>query len=321
MAEGRLRYADGQMDDVASVLCATHPHAGQYLEQAPVLTLAVCRKFGSHVSFGERDAFAGRIAGSPKLRDLLAGYGLPLCFRKLGAGAVRPAFQHTVAALGFLDPSTLSQCIPLDSQGVWLNGVRGWLARAPKALRAPSGVAWIARRLSEDLSRFEQVDALLDYLDRGRGELNERWTWARAMEAVEAWHLRMRDDRAIRDMMRQKALAKSFDDVICTSKLPDRAEVDGLTFTVLRTIRKLREEGAEMRHCVASYAGSVKNGDCAIVAVSRDGVGVATLEIDRGGRVAQLKGHCNQAPLASTRKACDLYALLHWRAPDADMAA
>jgi hypothetical protein len=312
----RIRFANGQLDDVAHVLCATHPHAAQYIEQAPLLALVTARKFGSHVSYGERDAFAAHIGATPKLRDLLAVYGLPLCFRKIGPAAIRPTHQHTVAALAFLDPSTLSQCIPSDSQGVWLDGIRGWLAMAPKGYRTPPFVAWIARRLSEDLSRFEQVDQVLDYLGRGNGELNERWSWARALEAVDAWHVRLHDERATRDMMRRKELAKTFDDVICRSALPDQVEVDGLLFTVLRTIRKLRENGQEMRHCVASYAFSVKAGDCAIVAVTRDGVGVATLEIDRGGRIVQLKGPCNQAPLATTRKACDLYALLHWRAPE-----
>jgi hypothetical protein len=317
MTVARIRFADGQMDDVAHVLCTTHPHAVQYVEQAPVLALAAARKFGSHVSYGERDAFAERVGSTPKLRDLLAAYGLPLCFRKLGPEAVKPANQHTIVALSLLDPSTLSQCIPGDSQGVWLDGIRGWLARAPKGYRTPTWVAWIARRLAEDLSRFEQVDQVLDYLKRGQGELNERWSWARALEAVEAWHIRLHDEQAVRYMMRQRELAKTFDDVICRSALPDHAEVEGLLFTVLRTIRKLRENGQEMRHCVASYAYSVKAGDCAIVAVSRDGVGVATMEVDRSGKIAQLKGHCNQAPLASTRKACELYALMHWRAPEA----
>ena len=57
------------------------------------------------------------------------------------------------------------------------------------------------------------------------------------------------------------------------------------------------------------------------VAVKRDGVGVATLQLDRAGRVAQLKGHCNAAPAPATRKACDMYALLHWRTPEAADAA
>ena len=75
-----------------------------------------------------------------------------------------------------------------------------------------------------------------------------------------------------------------------------------------------------MHHCVASYAGDVRAGRCAIVSVSRDGVNVATLEI-RGGVVAQLKAHCNRAVSPMIRTACETYALLHWRAPEEGAAA
>nr|WP_281375637.1 PcfJ domain-containing protein [Sphingomonas yantingensis] len=120
--------------------------------------------------------------------------------------------------------------------------------------------------------------------------------------------------------MREQQLAKTFDDVICKSLLPDEATVEGMVFRPLRTLRRLREEGIEMRHCVAAYAPMVKHGQCAIVAVKRQGVGIATMELDRSGRIVQLKGHCNQAPSTETRRACDLYVLLYWRNPDEQAA-
>lgn len=319
MSEARIRFANGPLDDVAWCLHQSHPRAGQYLAQAPILAVLVCQKLGCVPTYGEVDRFGAAVAAEPRLRDLLASYGSLPQMRKLDASALKPGDREVLAALGRLDASTLAQAIPSDSQRVWLDGIRSWLRLAPskKKDREAFSVAWIARRLGENLSRFEQVDALVDWIGRGNGVLNERWTWDRALSAVEAWHRALRDEAAQRSLAADRKRAATFDTIICKSLLPNVATVDGYDFTVLRSVRALRDEGAALHHCVASYAGEVARGGCAIVSVRKGGVGVATLQIDSRGTVAQLKGHCNAAPSPAARKACDLYALVHWRAPDA----
>lgn len=314
----RVRYNDSFLDDVAGLLVAAQPRAADYLGQAPVLAVLACGKFSTHITYGELDQFAATIASGPKLRDVMAAYGASAPMRKIGATGLRLRDRAALVALHKLDASTLSQSIPSDSQRTWLDGVDKWLRLTPRNKRDRSrfSVAWIARRLGENLSRFEQVDALVDYIGRGKQELNERWSWDRAMQAVADWHRQLRDETMLRRLAAYEREALTFDKVICNSALPDSAEVEGFTFRVLRTLRHLRDEGNAMHHCVASYAADVRKGRCTIVSVTRDGVGVGTLQIDARGSVVQLKAHCNAAVSPAVRRACDVYALLHWRKPE-----
>lgn len=313
------RFADGQLDDVSSVLAKSHPRAAQYVEQAPALAVIACKKLRSHITYGEIDHFASLIAPEPKLRDVLTAYGAPLPVRKLSAAAIKVRDGETIEYLGRIDAPTLSQIIPDAAfQGAWLDGIRKWLVLTPngKAARAKFSVAWIARRLCEDTSRVEQVDTVVDFIRRGDGAINERWSWARALEAVAAWHARLNDEQAIRRALQDADRAAKFDVPVCNAPLPDIAEVDGFEFAVLRTPRHIQDEGVVMHHCVSSYVGNVKRGQCAIISIRRQGVNVATLEISRKGVVSQIKTHCNGAPSVAVRKAADLYALRHWAPPE-----
>ncbi|MFM9829110.1 MAG: PcfJ domain-containing protein [Sphingomonas sp.] len=284
-----------------------------------MIAVLACGKFSSHITYGELDQFRERLALGPRLKDLLASYGTSRPMAKLSATALRLGDRAALEALGRLDASSLSQAIPSDSQRVWLDGIDKWLRLTPrdKAARKHFNVGWIARHLGADLSRFEQVDALIDFLGKGGGQLNERWGWDSAMRAVEDWHRRLRDDRALVALVRARDAQKAFDTVICKSPLPDAASLDGFDFVVLRTARDLRNEGVALHHCVASYARSVKAGDCAVVSVRKDGVNIATLEIDRAGQAVQIKGHCNAKPLHTVQTACEMYALRFWKPAEA----
>lgn len=311
----RIRFANSHLDDVAHVLSQTHQHAAQYLEQAPVLALLACRKFGSHITYGELEQFGDRVAAGPRLKDLLAVYGGQRAMAKLVSGALKPSDIAVLDALNRLDASSLSQSIPNDSQRVWLDGIAKWLnlARRNRRQCEKFNVAWIARQLGADLSRFEQVDSLIDFLSRGNGQLNDRWSWDAAMRAVENWHRELRDEYALAQLVANRNDREAFDLVICKAAIPDCVSVDGFDFLALRTLRHLRMEGVAMHHCVAAYAPAVKAGKCSIVSVRKDNVGVATLEISRNGVISQLKGHCNAAPSTQIRAACELYVLQHWK--------
>lgn len=74
----------------------------------------------------------------------------------------------------------------------------------------------------------------------------------------------------------------------------------------LKSFFELRDEGNYMHHCVASYAGSCKNGSCGIFSV-REYVGdafldrTATIEV-RGNSVVQVRGKYNRQPDDNTIK-------------------
>jgi len=313
--QNRIRFADGQLDDVATILVGASEYGAQYLEQAPVLAVLTCGKLGSHITYGELDRFSNLLAASPRLKVVMAEYGATAPMRKIAPSALRIRDRSAIEILAKLDASTLSQCIPSESQRVWLDAIGKWLRLMPetKKARANFGVAWIARRLAEDLSRYEQVDAIIDWIGRGHGILNEKWTWERAIADVEAWHRSLRDEAALRALAAAEKQRASFDTVICKAPIPEAVTVDGYDFVALRTLRKLREEGQVMHHCVASYANDVRKGRCAIVSIRKDGVNIATLEISGAGVIAQLKAHCNRTVDAAVRAACDTFALLHWR--------
>lgn len=315
MTQNRIRFADGALDDVASVLVSASDRAGQYLEQCPALAVLAFNKFGSHITYGEMDRFKSLVSQEPRLRDVLSAYSAPAPIRKIQPSALRMRHSPTLRALSSLAPSTLSQCIPTDSQGVWLDGVGKWLRLMPNGKRAQAkfSVEWIARRLGEDLSRFEQVEAVIDWIGRGEGVLNEKWSWERALAEVEAWHMSLRDEASLRALAAAEKERATFDTVICKAPVPDVADVAGYSFVALRTLRALREEGQVMHHCVASYANDVRKGRCSIASVRRDGVNIATLEINAKGVVTQIKAHCNRSVDQAVRDACEEYAFTAWK--------
>jgi hypothetical protein len=316
MTGARIRYADGALDDVASILCAAHPLAADYLAQAPVLAVLACEKFGQTITYGEMDRFKATVASGAKLKAVLASYGAPAPIRKLTAQAVRMKDRAVIKELVRLDPSSLSQFTPsAENQRLWLAGISGWLRLTPsrKSDRKRFSVAWAAKHLAQAPTRCTMIDALVDFVARGDRPFNEAWSWDKAISEVEAWHARLNDQRSFEQLLRDKEQERLLNTVICKAPLPDVASVDGFDFIVLRTGRALREEGITMHHCVASYAYHVDRGQCAIVSIRRDGVHLATLEINRKGVPVQIKAHCNQTPSADVRRAADAYALSCWQ--------
>lgn len=323
MSAKRIRYADSALDDIASILATAHPLAAEYLSQAPVLAVLACGKFSSNLTYGELDQFSAAVADQPKLRALLARYGASAPARKISAAAIRLRDTPAVKQLLKLDPSSLSQCIPAEKdQRLWLNGIGQWMRLTPskKADRERFSVLWVARHLAAAPTRCAQVDSIVDFVARGRGEINDKWSWERAIQAVEDWHKGLNDVAALRRMLADEKRRAELEEVICKAPIPDQVECEGLTFVALRTGRALQEEGVVMHHCVASYARAVRNGRCAIISIRRDGVHLATLELNAKGRVVQLKAHCNAVPAQAVKVAADTYALRNWRPQQSEAA-
>ncbi|MCU0444675.1 MAG: PcfJ domain-containing protein [Microscillaceae bacterium] len=80
----------------------------------------------------------------------------------------------------------------------------------------------------------------------------------------------------------------------------------------LFTAESLRQEGQAMRHCVASYVHSCRNGNCSIWSMTiEDGFGkkerLLTIELNRERTIVQARGVCNAMP-----KPRDMNILSRW---------
>ncbi len=86
-----------------------------------------------------------------------------------------------------------------------------------------------------------------------------------------------------------------------TYSFPNPPIAGDLDIVPITTISDLLNEGADMRHCVGSYADSIMDGDCYIYQVLKPQR--ATLEITKSGegmRISQLKLICNGEPSLET---------------------
>lgn len=66
-------------------------------------------------------------------------------------------------------------------------------------------------------------------------------------------------------------------------------------------MRALRAEGRAMKHCVATYASEIAEGECAIWSLQRDGLQATrravTIQVERSsGRIVQVRGKLNRDP-------------------------
>ncbi|MYL96406.1 hypothetical protein GR702_01275 [Novosphingobium sp. FGD1] len=284
----------------ALFLADLHPRAIDYLEQAPVLAAS----FGVKVNTkADRLYIASRIAGpiqrGERLRSVMAAVAIAGPLRKLKASCIVPYMAEFVRELNDLDPSTLSQAIPEKpgAQRKWLRSLRQYRRRLVLNRASPKrGFAWIARHAQR--CGDGQAEDFADYLARHHLADVERWSFERMENEVELWHDRLAANRNLSAY----GLGLTPSTLIDLSDWPDHAEVAGFEFFKLATPGMLLEEGARMRHCVASYIPRVMAGDCHIYSVRADMRRMATVEIV-GGHVQQLKAFANKAASAAVWKA------------------
>jgi hypothetical protein len=66
--------------------------------------------------------------------------------------------------------------------------------------------------------------------------------------------------------------------------------------SALRSGEALTDEGAALRHCVATYTERARIGAISLWSVRRDGARALTLEVTREGAVVQARGASNRLP-------------------------
>lgn len=289
-------------------IAAAHPRAIQYLEAAPVLALAVPR--ANRTRQKALDAYLGYhlaplcARGAP-LKEVLRAFHLAPPLRRLTGYGLAPGYSDTVLALSRLPPAVLGRIVPVKPglQKRWLSVCFHWrdwmrLRRRP----ADTRFAWAAAAMSLDLTRCAAIGHVADFASQPGEPFNEAWGWPRAAEEAHLWHARLTVDQAL------SGTPFTRDTQIDLGPHADVADHDGFTFLALRTPLALCDEGAAMRHCVATYIADVASGRSHIVSIQRAGKRVATLELDRDWVVRQCRGKANAAPDGEVLTAAGHYA-------------
>lgn len=303
------------------MLANAHPHAIDYIEQAPAI-VAVATRGVTHVPSSERafveEQFAGLCDSGARLKDVMRAHGLPLPLRKLEAGVLTASRATAIRRLALMNPSTLAQVIPTtrQKQNAWLKALENWCS--DMARRGEGGRAgcpffeWAAINFAG--LTYSEADAVYHLADFARAHLdtfNPRWSLAQARAREQAWH----EELALAETPKRGGAGT--DAVIDYGPLPASWEGDGFRFTALQTGKALRVEGAAMHHCVASYWHQVATGRSRIYSIRAGGNRVATLELSdrvenyrwgRGGfQVRQLVGPCNARPAPGIARVVDAF--------------
>jgi hypothetical protein len=296
----------------ATIMAALHPRAIDIIEQAPVLVLAASNGGGLHKPT-ERQFLARRFGAicnkGPKLKEILAQYGLTVQHRRLRSVALAPSRCAVVKRLSTIPASTLAQIIPEQPfwQAEWLRELGAWSDHLARRVNDRWRLfEWAASALSRERPHSAQGDNAMDVADLAAAHgqpFNERWTWLQAKAAAERWH------RQLAEMSNQELFFArhgiGWNEPIDYAPLPIVAEVDGLEIAAVQSGADLFAEGKAMRHCVASYTEAVVKGRARIYSVRNTDRRLATFELSpgKGGwRLEQLKGPCNApVPAAITR--------------------
>ena len=298
-------FSNQGMRDVARAFVDAHPRAIDYLAQAPVMALSIDQKTMSHRM---RSWFQLRVTGpcerGESLKQIMAEFHMPYPLRRIAAASCEPKMFQVIAALAKMDPAVLGQIIPeaTGPQRQWLRNLRDFNARLRQRGRSSETLAWAAVAMAAARPAKGEAADMADFASSPDATFNTAWRWKRATEEMHRWHSRLTVERALRGSPITPETVMDF------GKHPDIASVDGFAFVALRTPLSLAEEGAAMRHCVATYINDVMRGKCSIVSIKRAGDRIATLEL-RGGLINQIKGHCNADVSNETYAAAKAYAL------------
>ncbi len=287
---------------------AVHERAADYIEQAPVLAIMVLPEDRRRkVAGGDRAYAAHKIANycvrGARLKEVMAGYQLPLAMRKLKAKALSLEDTGTLRMIARLPPSVLSQAIPnsIVDQRRWLSAIGEWNRFGGMVRRLDQFVDWAVVQMAKHKVRRSQVGVVTDFIVRGDVPFNTAWEWPRAIAAADDWHDRLSAGDA------KSKFGVLADQVVDLGDHPDHTVLYGYEFVALRTPTAIHAEGKAMYHCVASYVSGVVHGLTHIVSVRRDEQRIATLELAEG-RVHQLKGRFNATVAPDVATAARQYA-------------
>lgn len=278
----------------AVTMVVVEPFAIDYLRQAPVLAVAAAQGMECfrpmEREFVLRD-WQAIVHDRPKLRDLLRYYGLIRPLRALKGQAFRagPTEYQVIQNLCDIPPSPLAQAIPtsIRKQHTWLRALGEWsdaMCRREQSAKALFG--WAVCAMGNHMGSMtggtlDQASAVADYAAFHIGSFNRRWSYQRAFRAALEWHEELA--RASSEKAYLLTHKMGWNDVIDYGDLPRSRTIGEYEIVALQSGATLHAEGADMHHCVASYAGNVIRGFSRIFSVRKDGQRVATFEISKSG--------------------------------------
>lgn len=299
-----------------------HPRAAQYLDQAPILVMWALPWALSGEQAAEpfvRLVIAGHCEKGVALKEFLRSSGFTAPMRGISAKTLLPSRMAVYRLLARIDPIVLGRVLPatIKGQKAWITALYDWVSKWKRkaflTARFEEYLIWcvvhfanakISTGVAEDLADFQALN-----------NFNTAWSLKRAQEEMHNWHLRITLDSQI------KLLPVGPDQPIDLGDHPAHADFGTLRFTALRTPRQIADEGAAMRHCVATYIRGVFDGQSHIISITEADKRVATLELDGPKRaqrwsVRQLRGPRNSPVSATVKSAAELYAglLQHPRA-------
>lgn len=158
-------------------------------------------------------------------------------------------------------------------------------------------VHWFCRQEDVDLV---QVHPLLDYIRHRRTESPDfrlkGQTAERLLKRMHAWHAELHRQRTETSEDKELALKPLHVDPCRWIVKGEDGEPVTWSVTPILTVGQLVTEGRKQRHCVASYAGSIKRGSCSIWSLRRNHVRKLTIQVSRDGTIVQARGVCNRLP-------------------------
>lgn len=307
-------FPNAGVHGAAQAFAYAHERAIQYLSQAPVLVLGAAlggpavRRVNALYLQHKLVPLCER--GAP-LKEVMRAFHIAPPLRKLKPYAIFPAAGPVITALSGMDPAVLGRIVP-DTPGLqrkWLIALGAWRERLAARRRSPDlHFSWAAEAISRSSTQRGDIGTVVDLLvattmpDNAEARFSAAWGWPRAMQEAEAWHGRLNGAAAA------KRIGLPPNTIIDLGTHPDEDTHDGLTFIALRTPELIAEEGAAMRHCVASYVRNVLDGHSHIVSIRSAGKRLATLELDGDWTVRQIKAKANRDPGGDARTAAAHYA-------------
>jgi hypothetical protein len=324
--EAEALFPNQALRTAAVMIAVLHPCAIDYINQAPVLVLAVTQGSKTYEQ-KERQLICEKlkplIERGPKLRELLGAFGVPVQLRALRSWALGPSKWKAVKAVAKIPPSTLAQSIPEKpkAQSLWLGAVGGWTDVMDRRFNDRYRLLeWAVMRFKEwPLNWHETIaTSLADFAGTVGAGFNERWDLRQAQERCEQWHAMLASQSAEQQFVTKHGVG--WRDKIDYGHFPEEfGTSDGLRVVALRTGEDVFLEGQAMHHCVASYADDVVRGRCRLFSVRRGDDRLATVELVLaapahyviGGAsmhgqmwgISQMKGPCNADPPKSVKTA------------------
>jgi hypothetical protein len=248
--------------------------------------------------------------------NLRAAPGLPVPLTKRMAHFALEA----PAGLTFVRAIRRGQILGLDGSEELAREInRSWLGRE---LGTPDAEAWWTTVFRWLVAQTEldpvQVAPVLDYLRHRKARdprLEMKGRGLRpVLQGMEAWHRELRRQRQER---KRQATAPQQDPRFGSAGLRRglwRFKQVTWVMEEILTPQRLREEGSEQTHCVASYEGVVRAGRTSIWSLGMNcGSGfikrALTVEVENGSRtIVQARGKCNRMPELAELRILGLWA-------------